>query len=345
VNLQQGEPELAPGTRIGRYEIVRRLEPSLYEALDGQTRVALAVARRPDARILREGEAAARIRHPHVAAITGVGTDGDRAYVASELLAGERLDVLLARQGRLAVDRAVELVLPVVAGVGAGHAAGVFHRHLAPGSIFLAAGERGDVIPKIRDFGISAFANPAYLSPEQAFGRPVDARCDLYGLGLVLYECVTGRPAHGGESLPEVISSVAAGDVEPPRQLRGDLSQAFEAVVLRALAPRPADRFPSAQALGAALMPFGSRRAKTAWAETFGAAPASGIEPAWRPPTTSEPAAPEPLDEPTERLAFRAAHRSRLGVLALTAALVVGAGIFLLHERRAAKPAPALDAR
>jgi eukaryotic-like serine/threonine-protein kinase len=343
------EPELTPGTRVGdRYEIVRRLADRTYEALDTSThkRVALdtAIVRADSAsRFLREAEAAARIRHPHVVAITGLGTDGDRAYVASELVDGETLAAFVAREKRLAVDRTVELVLPVVAGVGAGHAAGVIHGHLGPTSVFLTR----ELAPKVKDFGISLFANPAYMSPEQALGhRYVDARCDLYGLGLILYECVTGRPAHVGESPTEVVDSIAAGRFDPPRQVRGDISVTFEAVVMRALAQSPADRFPSAQALGAALMPFGTRRAKAAWAETFGAAPPSGIEPAWRPPSPSQPAIPVPVEAAPDEAPQLARRRARLGVLALTAAIVVGTGIFLLRERRAAKiaaPAPTFE--
>src|SRR4051794_37625399 len=276
-----------------------------------------AVARQldPRARFLREGEAASRIAHPHVVDITDVGIDGDTPYLVMEYLEGEDLAALLAREGGLAVDRTVELLLPVVAAVAAGHRAGVIHRDLKPQNIFLAH-VHGELRPKVLDFGVSklvgadparleltgtaaVFGTPAYMSPEQARGaKRVDARSDQYAIGLLLYECVTGRRAHQGANALAVLRDIGDGRLEPPRRHRPDLPPAFEAVVLRALHPHPDGRFASLDELATALLPFATPRARTLWTEAFTAAvagprpvptvrlPARGTETAPSPPTT-----------------------------------------------------------
>jgi serine/threonine-protein kinase len=372
----EGEPQLETGTRFGgRYEIVRLIGAggmaAVYEGIhtDLKKRVAIktlfaSVARHPDARarFLREGEAASRIRHPHVVDVTDVGTDqGGLAFLVMEYLEGEDLATLLARETRLAVDRTVELALPVLAAVAAGHAAGVIHRDLKPHNIFLAKGYRGEIVPKVLDFGVSkivggdggpaltrtaaVFGTPAYMSPEQALGaKQVDARCDQYALGLILYECVTGHRTHDGENVMAVVRSIGDGAFDPPRAFRPDLAEAFEAVILRALALKPGDRFSSVQALGAALMPFGTPRAKALWTETFGAAPPSGIEPAWRPtmklPSTTESTlGAAAAERPATELPMPS-RRGRLGVLVVSALLVIGGGVYFLRGKREAPRAP-----
>src|SRR5262249_31155987 len=149
------------------------------------------------ARFLREGQAAARIRHPNVVDIYDVGEQDDFTFLIMEYLEGEDLLHVLRRENRLEVARAIDLLLPVIAAISAAHDQGVIHRDLKPGNIFLARGSYGDLTPKVLDFGISKLINeqvtdgltqtgavmgtPFYMSPEQALGKgSVDERSDQY---------------------------------------------------------------------------------------------------------------------------------------------------------------------
>jgi serine/threonine-protein kinase len=280
----------------GQYEIVRLLGEggmgAVYEARHAtlKKRVAIktmlpSMAAIPEAvtRFLREGEAASRIRHPHVVDVTDVGTQNGVPYLVMEFLEGEDLAAHIGRQGALAVAAAVDLMLPVCAAVAAGHAAGVIHRDLKPQNVFLCRRFRGDLSPMVLDFGVSKLVaagdvnltatsaivgTASYMSPEQAVGaKQVDARSDQYALGAILYECLTGRRAHEGDNALAILRAIGDGVLTPPRRHRPDLPPALEAVVLRALAVSPAARFPSVSAFARALLPFASDKLRLTWTE------------------------------------------------------------------------------
>jgi len=294
-------PILAEGTQFGRYAILRRIGigamAEVYEAihLGLKKPVALKILRphmadNPDvrARFLREGEAASRIHHPNVVDITDVGVQDDLAYLVMALLEGETLEQRLLRDSSLSVHRAVDLILPVVAAVGAGHDKGVIHRDLKPENIFLARTRDGKVQPKLLDFGVSklivhgvpavtvttgVLGTPHYMSPEQAKGRrELDGRSDQYSVAVVLYECVTGQMPYDGDTLFELIQELASGHFKPPRAVRPDLPEEFEQIILRAAALEPADRYETMDAFGRALLPFASPKARDAWTQVFDAA-------------------------------------------------------------------------
>ena len=292
------EEKLAPGTELGRYQIARLLGRggmgTVYEAIhrDLKKRVAIktlhpAVAATPGARarFLREGEAASRIRHPNVVDVTDVATEGSISYLVMEFLEGEDLAALIARTGPLPISKAIDLMLPVLAAIAVAHDEGVIHRDLKPENIFLARGRIGGIEPKVLDFGISKLSSsgggntlaltgtgasmgtPYYIAPEQIRSAAgVDARSDQYALGAILYECMTGRRAHQGETIYEVIRSVGEGSFPPPRAVRPDLPVEVEQVILRAMRLDPAGRFPSVRALGRALLPFASPGPRAQWA-------------------------------------------------------------------------------
>jgi eukaryotic-like serine/threonine-protein kinase len=261
------------GTVLGRYVLVRLLGAggmgAVYEGTHQELgkRVAVKLLQEryiasPTARqrFLLEGRAVARIRHPNVADVYDVGIEGEPPYLVMELLEGEDLARLLGREAPLSVQRAADLLIPVVAGVAAAHALGVVHRDLKPGNIFLAS-ERHGITPKVLDFGIAKLADgetsgaatesgtvigtPHYMSPEQARGvSEIDAKSDQYSLGVVLYQMVTGRLPLAGVPLYAVIFKTVQGDFPAPRQLRPELPSAFEQLILRAMAPaRTALRF------------------------------------------------------------------------------------------------------
>jgi serine/threonine-protein kinase len=281
---------LAPGTKVGRYEIVRRVGEggmgTVYEALDarlGRT-VALKILsstlkskRKAAKRFSIEAKAAARLVHPNVVGIFDFDVDCETPYMAMEFLHGVTLAAAIAR-GPLSIDRLADIMLAVCAGVHAAHKAGIVHRDLKPGNIFLCPDWKGNPSARVLDFGISKVGGVSssgltetgdivgtsqYLSPEQAKGlRLVNQASDQYALGVVMYECVTGRTPQRGEPIYRLLKNVTEGRHTPPGQLRPDLPPAFEAIIERAMAVKAQERFASVHALGRAIFPYASADGK-----------------------------------------------------------------------------------
>ena len=298
--VEEGEPRLAPGTRLGKYAIVRLLGAggmgAVYEALHTEIgkHVAVkvlgpAVAAIPGARarFLREAQITSRVRHPNIVDVTDMGNEGGQTYIVMELLSGEDLAHRLGRQGRMAEREVADIMLPVCAAVAAAHQAGITHRDLKPQNIFLATHQNG-VQPTVLDFGISKgsdilgagtltgtgamIGTPFYLAPEQILdNRSAGPASDQYSLGVILYECLTGRRPYEAENLFVVFQAIVAGNPILPRDLRPELSSALEEVLLRAMHVSPRHRFDSSHALGRALLPFATDRARVLWEEAFSA--------------------------------------------------------------------------
>jgi len=264
---------------FGRYRVVRQIGRggmgAVYEAVhsDLEKRVALKVllpstASQTElvARFEREARAAARVRHPNVVDVSDVGVEAGVAWLVMEHLEGEDLSGLLRREGALPLSRVAELMLPVLGAVEAAHSLGVVHRDLKPENIFLARMGDGTIVPKVLDFGISKMApagggpaltstgimmgTPCYMSPEQAqSSRGVDGRSDQFSLGVILYECATGRRPFEGETFFSILTAIVEGRYVRPRELCPGLPERFEAMVVRALERSPDARFPSVAAL------------------------------------------------------------------------------------------------
>ena len=299
LSTEDEDAETLPGgTVLGRYQLVRLLGRggmgAVYEGLhlDLKKRVAIktlrpALAALPGARarFLREGEAASRISHRNVVDVTDVGTTDGVTYLVMELLEGQDLADRLEQVGSLSIAETLEVLLPVLAAIGVAHDEGVIHRDLKPENIFLARTRHTAMEPKVLDFGISKISSrgsgntlaltgtgasmgtPYYMAPEQIRSAAgADARSDQYALGAILYQCLTGRRAHEGATVYEVIRSVGDGSFPPPRTVRPDLPVALEQVILRAMRLDPAQRFPSVRALGQALLPFALPAARAQWA-------------------------------------------------------------------------------
>jgi serine/threonine-protein kinase len=210
-------------------------------------------------RFRREARTAASLQHPNVVAVYDAGEEDGRLFIVMECVVGEGLDAVLARDGRLDPARVMRLADQAAAGLGYAHGTGVVHRDVKPANLLL----RGDGVLKVTDFGIARatgdeatkltqagtiLGTAAYLAPEQARGEPAEAPADVFALGVVLYEALTGRvpwPVQGLASLAEL------GRTPPPPlgSLAGDVPARLEAAVAHALAYDPADRPSDAEAL------------------------------------------------------------------------------------------------
>jgi eukaryotic-like serine/threonine-protein kinase len=207
-------------------------------------------------RFRREAQAAARISNQTIVSVFDTGSDDGVHFIVMEYVEGRTLADYLTGGGRIMPDRAIDIAIDVARALEAAHAQGVIHRDIKPGNIMLDG--QGDV--KVTDFGIArvtataetvaqtaaVLGTASYLSPEQAQGQPVDVRSDIYSLGCVLFEMVTGRPPFPGDSPVTVASKHVLEQPTPPSQINHDVSPDLDAVILRALAKNPANRYQSA---------------------------------------------------------------------------------------------------
>jgi formylglycine-generating enzyme required for sulfatase activity len=216
-------------------------------------------------RFLREARAAAALKHPHVVTIFQVGEDRVTPFLAMEFLEGEPLDDRIRREGRLPLAEVLRIGRETALALAAAHARGLMHRDIKPANLWLE-GPTGHV--KVLDFGLAwapadqahltqagmIVGTPAYMAPEQAEGKPVDPRCDLFSLGCVLYQMSTGTlPFHGGTTIA-VLRALALHEPPPVGELRPDAPPELSALVVRLLAKRPDDRPVSAQGVAETLL-------------------------------------------------------------------------------------------
>jgi serine/threonine-protein kinase len=217
-----------------------------------------------------------------------------------EFLHGEDLAQRLERLGPIGAEELADIMLPVCSAVAAAHAAGITHRDLKPQNIFLASGTRR-VHPKVLDFGISKgndavtqagtltgtgamIGTPYYLAPEQIMdSKSAGSASDQYALGIILYECLTGRRPYDGENLFVVFQGIVGGTPRRPRELRPEIPAEMEEVVLRAMKSDPKLRFATIEDFGRALLPFASGRARVIWDEAFAGGTGDGAAPPGRP--------------------------------------------------------------
>ncbi|HEX5467492.1 MAG TPA: protein kinase [Gaiellaceae bacterium] len=214
-------------------------------------------------RFRREARALAQLNHPNIVTVIDRGEFEGRQFIVFEHLDGETLKSLVEREGPLAVDRALALVHQIARGLAFAHEHGVVHRDVKPHNVLID----DDGVAKVTDFGIARSLEPAdgltetgtllgtseYIAPEQASGNRVDERSDQYSLAVVLYELLTGEPPYSGENFMAVAMKHIREPVPSVRQSRPDVSPRLDAIVARAMAKRPEDRFPSTEALMAAL--------------------------------------------------------------------------------------------
>jgi serine/threonine-protein kinase len=246
----------------------------LAEHVDIGKKVAVKVlhqvyGRMPDLveRFRREARAASRIGHPNIVDVTDSGTTADGSvYFVMEYLQGIELAGVIDREGAIDIRRALDISTQVCRALSAAHAVGIIHRDLKPENVFLTSREGTSDFVKVLDFGIAksseaeearskkltspgmAMGTPEYMAPEQAAGKPADERCDVYALGAILYEMLTGKAPYSGDNFMEILTSKATSEPAPPRSLRPEIPLEVEELLLRAMARRPDDRPPSMEA-------------------------------------------------------------------------------------------------
>ena len=238
---------------------------TVYKAFDPTLNrwVALKFLHRNDAaqtgRFLREARAQARVDHPSVCQVHEVGVVEGRPYIAMQYIEGKSLGELTEE---LPLEAKVRLVRDVARAVHAAHRTGLIHRDLKPGNILLAREESGALHPYVVDFGLALdqdetglsrtgiiSGTPAYISPEQAQGKTLDRRTDVYSLGIVLYELLAGSPPFVGANLAKVLVDLVEHDPKPLRQAAPRTPEDLETIVHRCLEKDPARRYESARDL------------------------------------------------------------------------------------------------
>jgi serine/threonine-protein kinase len=231
-------------------------------------------------RFVNEAKNAARIQSDNVARVMDVGTlDGGRPYMVIEFLEGDDLSKLLETRGVLSVQEAVDYVLQALEGLAQAHSIGIVHRDLKPANLFLVKRQDRTMQVKVLDFGISKATNPLgegsgamtstkallgspyYMSPEQLrSSKSVDARADIWSIGIILYELLTGTPPFAGDNFGELFAAILETDAPSLSSKRNDVPPQFEHVVMRCLQRRPENRYANVGELAAALAPFASQR-------------------------------------------------------------------------------------
>ena len=250
-----GHVYLAEHVEIGKRVAIKILHP-VY-------------GRMPDLveRFRREARAASKIGHPHIVDVTDSGTTEDGSvYFVMEYLEGVELASVIDREGALDVARALRVTTQICRALAAAHAVGIIHRDLKPENVFLTVREGAADFVKVLDFGIAksseaeeargkrlthpgmAMGTPEYMSPEQAAGRPADERCDVYAVGAILYEMLTGAPPYDGDNFMEILTKKATVDPAPPSTLRPEIPPMVEVLVTGAMARDPERRPPSMEA-------------------------------------------------------------------------------------------------
>ena len=290
--------ELAPGSEFGEFRIVRTLGKGgmgiVYEADHTPTsrRLALKVMshaledRQARARFLREGRLAASVNHPNSVYVYGTAEIRDRPAISMELVRGGTLAEQIRSKGAMDSKSAVDAILQIVDGLEAAHEVGILHRDIKPNNCFVD--QQGNV--KVGDFGLSIshtgqhgaliasqgrtqteithagtfLGTPAYCSPEQLRGEPLDLRSDIYSVGVTLFFLVTGRVPFPAENMVQLLAKVL--DCQPPSasELNDNVSKDLDSVIRRCLSKSPGERFESYAALRQTLQPHSSRQTAAA---------------------------------------------------------------------------------
>ncbi|MCI4397871.1 MAG: serine/threonine protein kinase [Acidobacteria bacterium] len=348
--------------QVGRYQIIKELGKGamgvVYLAQDPQIGRKVAVktikpkeGARPEevaegkARFLREAQAAGKLLHPNIVTIFDVFEDRGTMYIVMEYVEGILLDHFCVKSRLMKLETALSLVCQGLSALDYAHRHGIVHRDIKPGNMMVVNGES----LKVMDFGLAKEADahltqtgmvigtPHYMSPEQIQGKLLDGRSDLFSMGVVLYELVTGERPFRGEALSTIIYKILHETPIAPRQLNPDLPEALSRIIQKALSKNPEDRFLTGQAFIEALTHYSEM--------DLGQSMVGSL---YTPTPTQEVLPPPPSGIRRIRRASRRSYRKYLigaSVAALAAAVSVGGWLFFAKSSgRSEPPRPSVPA-
>lgn len=262
--------------KLGRYEILSELGRGamgvVYKAVDPLIDRTVAIktikfdlsaddCANFEERFYREAKSAGRLNHPNIVTIYDVGKSEDTAYIAMELLEGQLLKEILDVHAAMSIDKIVHIAAQIADGLSYAHKNGIVHRDIKPANIMLLDGD----MVKITDFGIARMStssgtlagtvmgSPRYMAPEQVVGKAVDGRSDVFALGVVLYEMLTGESPFDGDNINTTMYRIVNEASTPPRTLNPRIPEVFDFIVAKALAKHPDHRYQSARELASDL--------------------------------------------------------------------------------------------
>jgi eukaryotic-like serine/threonine-protein kinase len=330
-----GRVYAAEHVKMNRQCAIKVMNPSLMNDAESTTRFA------------REASNAARILHPNVAAVFDFGESDRTVYLVMEYVDGEPLSEMLAREGALAPRRAIDIARQIADGLSAAHELGLIHRDLKPDNVIVTRKRDGKEIAKVVDFGIAkavsdspqdaltrsglVIGTPEFMSPEQLLGDPVDARTDIYALGCMLYQMVSGTKPFDADSREQMIRRRLH---EPPPHIRDlipSVPKRVDTLIAHMLARAPADRLASASEVSASLDPalvMAGWDVEAISAATFAVRSGRGA------PTVTRQAADLGM-QPTMVLKIERPNAGRIAVGALIGSMVLFGGMYVWRQRQA----------
>ncbi|HLV21234.1 MAG TPA: serine/threonine-protein kinase [Polyangiaceae bacterium] len=353
--MRPKDPFIGRDILNGQFQIIQKIGTggmgSVYKASQPEMNRMVAIkilhpklAGRKDlsSRFRREARAMSQLTHPNTVKVFMYGEleeDGS-LYIVMELLEGRNLNQTVRREGPLPVERAIPVLVQVCGALHEAHEMGIVHRDLKPENIFLSKSGGMDDYPKVLDFGLAkvterqmrpgsliltqegmVFGTPEFMSPEQAQGKTLDARSDIYSLAVILYEVLTGKLPFDAKTPMEYIQKHV---MDPPIPLKERTSErsfpaGLQDVLFKALAKKPEDRYQTAAEFAQALKPFASHRSGAYVAPTSGTPAAA----------PSETPAPAPLAAPSAAPSVSGPRSPGPGLLVGVAAVCLLAGILL----------------
>jgi tRNA A-37 threonylcarbamoyl transferase component Bud32 len=268
-------------SHLGRYQVIdtlgrgamgtvfRGVDPAINRAVALKTIRLDFVSDQTEAaelrdRLFREAQAAGKLSHPNIVTIYDVGTEGNLQYIAMEYLEGQTLEQLIKKQVHFSYKIIATIVSQICQALEYAHDQGIVHRDIKPANIMVLP----DYSIKVMDFGIArvdsssmtrtgiAMGTPNYIAPELLQGKLADRRCDIFSLGVVIYELLTGRRPFKGENLTALIYSIVNDDPPPPSSINDNIPLLFDHVAVKALRKNPLERYQKASELRAAIADF-----------------------------------------------------------------------------------------